>query len=113
MRLLITTPLAVVIDEEDVAYIRAQDETGTFGILPHHAGFLTVLNVSVLSWRNAAGKEHNVALRGGVLEVRDGLPKLMEKAAAYGIEDIEVPTVSLEEIFLAFYERGNDGGNHV
>ena len=47
------------------------------------------------------------------LEVRDGLAKVMEVAAAYGIEDIETPPVTLEEIFLAFYNRKNNGANHT
>lgn len=39
------------------------------------------------------------------LEVGQGLDILMEKAVPYGIEDIETKSVSLEEIFLAFYGR--------
>lgn len=39
------------------------------------------------------------------LEVGQGLDRLMEKAVPYGIEDIETKSVSLEEIFLAFYGR--------
>lgn len=81
MRLLITTPMAMVIDEEDVSSIRAQDETGTFGILPGHAAFLTVLAVSVLTWHDRQGREHNVAVRGGVLEVRDGLTRVATREA--------------------------------
>ncbi|MBK8024785.1 MAG: ABC transporter ATP-binding protein [Chloroflexi bacterium] len=44
------------------------------------------------------------------LEVRENLSKVMEIAAAYGIEDIEAPHVTLEEIFLNFYGRTNHGG---
>ena len=40
MRLLITTPTAVVIDEQDVVAVRAEDESGSFGILNGHADFL-------------------------------------------------------------------------
>ena len=53
MRLLITTPTAVVIDEQDVVAVRAEDESGSFGILNGHADFLTALTVSVVSWHNA------------------------------------------------------------
>ncbi|MCB9452207.1 MAG: ABC transporter ATP-binding protein [Anaerolineaceae bacterium] len=45
-----------------------------------------------------------------MLEVRSGLPKLMELAAAYQIEDVEAPHVTLEEIFLNFYDRTSNGG---
>lgn len=72
MRLLITTPMTVVIDAENVRHVRAEDETGAFGILPGHADFITVLSVSVVTWRNHTGDEHHVAVRGGVLTVRSG-----------------------------------------
>ncbi|MFP6581014.1 MAG: ABC transporter ATP-binding protein [Candidatus Hydrogenedentota bacterium] len=47
------------------------------------------------------------------LEIGDGLDKVMELAARYGIEDIETLPVSLEEIFLAFYEGRHEGVNHA
>ena len=41
------------------------------------------------------------------LEVREGLPAVMEAAAHYGITDLETQPVTLEEVFLAYYgERG-------
>ena len=72
MRLTVATPLAIVIEVSDVAHLRAEDDTGAFGILPGHADFLTALAVSVASWRDDRGVEHHVAVRGGMLEVRDG-----------------------------------------
>jgi len=72
VRLTVTTPLAIVIETGDVAHLRAEDETGAFGILPGHADFLTALAISVASWRDDYGAEHHIALRGGMLEVRDG-----------------------------------------
>jgi F-type H+-transporting ATPase subunit epsilon len=72
MKLTISTPLAIVVDTDDVAHLRAEDETGAFGILPRHDNFLTVLTVSVVTWRDGAGTEHHIAVRGGMLEVRDG-----------------------------------------
>jgi F-type H+-transporting ATPase subunit epsilon len=72
MRLTVTTPLAIVVEADDLAHLRAEDETGAFGILPDHADFLTALAVSVASWRDGRGAEHHVAVRGGMLEVRGG-----------------------------------------
>jgi F-type H+-transporting ATPase subunit epsilon len=72
MKLTVTTPLAIVLEADGVAHLRAEDETGAFGILPKHADFLTALALSVATWRDAAGAEHHVALRGGMLEVRGG-----------------------------------------
>jgi len=72
MRLLVTTPLTVAVDVADVQHVRAEDETGVFGILPGHADFVTVLAVTVITWRNKTDQEHYVAVRGGVLIVRGG-----------------------------------------
>jgi F-type H+-transporting ATPase subunit epsilon len=72
VKLAVYTPLSVVVEAPAVAHVRAEDATGAFGILPGHADFLTVLALSVLSWRDSTGQEHHVALRGGVLEVRAG-----------------------------------------
>jgi F-type H+-transporting ATPase subunit epsilon len=71
MRLSIATPLAIIVDATDVTCVRAEDETGAFGILQGHADFLTTLSVSVVTWRDD-GKDNHVAVRGGVLTVRGG-----------------------------------------
>ncbi len=52
MRLLITDPTAIIADLTGVASVRAEDESGSFGILAGHADLLTVLTVSVVSWRH-------------------------------------------------------------
>ncbi len=50
--------------------------------------------------------------QGILLEIRENLDKVMEAAVPFGITDIETVPVSLEEIFLAYYGKGN-GGNNV
>ncbi len=72
MKLVITTPISLAVDADDVSYVRAEDETGAFGILPGHADFITTLTVSVITWRSADERRHHVAVRGGVLIVREG-----------------------------------------
>jgi F-type H+-transporting ATPase subunit epsilon len=72
VRLTVTTPLAIIVEAGDVAHLRAEDETGAFGILSGHADFLTALAVSVVSWRDRQGAEHYIAVRGGMLAVRGG-----------------------------------------
>jgi ABC-2 type transport system ATP-binding protein len=47
-----------------------------------------------------------------MLEVRENLPQVLTTAAQHDIQDIETHSISLEEIFLAYYGKGN-GGNHV
>jgi len=80
--LVITTPTAVVVRSAAVTHLRAEDDSGAFGILPGHADLLTALSVSVVSWReaddnanadeNGTGRERHCAVRGGVLTVSDG-----------------------------------------
>lgn len=72
MRLLITTPTTVVADVEDVTAVRAEDASGSFGILPGHADLVTVLVPTVLRWQRAGGEKGFCALRGGVLRMSDG-----------------------------------------
>jgi F-type H+-transporting ATPase subunit epsilon len=73
MRLIVTTPTAIVLDEASVHHVRAEDSTGAFGVESGHADFLTTLAICVVRWRNSSGDgEHYIAVRGGVLRVRDG-----------------------------------------
>lgn len=72
MKLVIATPDAVVATYEDIAAIRAEDESGEFGILPRHADFLTALSVSVVGWRHMDGTQRYCAVRGGLLTVSGG-----------------------------------------
>ncbi|TCP39969.1 F0F1 ATP synthase subunit epsilon [Rhodovulum marinum] len=101
MRLVVTTPTALVEEVAGVRHIRAEDETGAFGILPGHADFVTVLPVSVVTWRGEDGGEGFVLVRGGVLTVRGG--DLVEIAArgAYRADDL----ADLGDDALAALER--------
>lgn len=69
MKLRIVTPLSVVVDE-DIDSLRAEDASGSFGILSGHAPFLTALAISIVSWRTDE-KERFCAVRGGVMTVGD------------------------------------------
>ena len=70
MRLRIVTPLSVVVDEA-IDGLRAEDATGSFGVLPGHAPFLTALAISIVGWQ-MADVERFCAVRGGVLTVTGG-----------------------------------------
>jgi F-type H+-transporting ATPase subunit epsilon len=72
MRLRITTPLATMVDEDGIVGLRAEDDSGSFGILPGHADFLTTLAVSVVSWTGADGAARHCAVRRGVFMVDRG-----------------------------------------
>ena len=47
------------------------------------------------------------------LEIRENLDVVIKKAVSYEIVDIETLPVTLEEIFLAFYNRRENGGHHA
>nr|WP_174890371.1 F0F1 ATP synthase subunit epsilon [Roseicella sp. DB1501] len=70
--MLLTDTLRVIVDHDDIVSLRAEDASGSFGILPGHADLLTVLAVSVLSWRHADGRQRFCAVRGGIMTVRGG-----------------------------------------
>ena len=72
LHLTITTPASVLVDRTDVRSVRAEDESGGFGILLGHTDLLTVLPASVVRWRNGDGVMHYCAVRGGVLTVSGG-----------------------------------------
>ena len=67
----IVTPLSEVI-EGDYAFVSGEDVRGSFGILPRHVRFQTVLEPGVLTLRSASGEELYVASERGYLEVENG-----------------------------------------
>lgn len=71
LHLTITTTMEVVVDAA-VSAVRAEDESGAFGILPGHTDLLTALPASVVRWRNGSGVEHYCGIRAGVLSVTEG-----------------------------------------
>lgn len=72
MRLLITEPMRVVLDDAEVTSVRAEDASGSFGILPGHADLVTALTPSVVAWQQADGRTRWCAVRRGVLSVSAG-----------------------------------------
>jgi F-type H+-transporting ATPase subunit epsilon len=89
MKLTVVTPLAIVLDAVEAIHVRAEDASGAFGILPHHADFLTVLAVSVVTWRDPEGQEHHVAVRGGMFDVRGGDSVTIATREAIRGDDLE------------------------
>ncbi|MGN6377129.1 MAG: F0F1 ATP synthase subunit epsilon [Sphingomonas sp.] len=100
MKLRITDPLQIVIDR-DVASVRAEDASGSFGILPGHADLLTALEISVVSWRDAAGTRGYCAVRKGILRVSDGNTVAIATREAHAGDDLD----QLEAVVLAGYRR--------
>ena len=72
LHLTVTTPAQILVESDNVVAVRAEDQSGSFGILPGHADLLTVLVPSVLRWRTADGAARFCAVRGGVFTVSSG-----------------------------------------
>lgn len=83
MTLRIMTPLVIVVDQQ-ASSLRASDVSGSFGILPGHADFLTRLAVSVVSWTTPEGASRYCAVRGGSLTARAGHIAIATREAVTG-----------------------------
>jgi len=104
MRLLITDPAQIVADHPDVDAVRAEDATGNFGILNGHADFLTALEISVVSWRHADGRQGFCAIRQGILTVSGGRDVQVATREAHIGDDLD----ALERDVLAGYRAHID-----
>jgi F-type H+-transporting ATPase subunit epsilon len=89
MRLRITTPLSIVIDEDAVEIVSAEDPSGGFAIQPHHADFLTTLSVGVVSWKSSGGVLHYCAVHGGVLSITGGQEVAVTTSEAIPGDDLD------------------------
>ncbi len=89
MKLTITTPAEILVETEGVVSVRAADASGWFGIRDGHADFLTVLDPSVMSWKNGDGTQHFAALQGGVLSVRGGAHVAVATREAFVGDDLD------------------------
>ncbi|MCA8883462.1 MAG: F0F1 ATP synthase subunit epsilon [Rhodobacteraceae bacterium] len=72
LKLTVTTPLQIVLRDDAVTSVRAEDASGDFGVRPGHADFLTVIDAGVLRWRGSDGPWRYCALRGGIFAVTGG-----------------------------------------
>lgn len=55
---------------ENISFFRAEDKSGSFGILPRHIEFLTILEPAI-AIAVIENKEHYYAFNGGVLSFRN------------------------------------------
>lgn len=110
LSLLVTTPTSVAAKLTGLRHLRAEDASGAFGIWPGHADLLTALAVSVVSWRDAGGREGYCAVRGGVLTVRDGARIAVATREAVVGDDLQ----ALERDVLARFrhDREEEGEAH-
>jgi F-type H+-transporting ATPase subunit epsilon len=104
MRLSILTPLTVAVDEDGILALRAEDASGSFGILPGHAEFLTSLAISVVDWKRADGSRHYCAVRRGMLSVTGGRTIAIATREAVPGEDL----LNLHEVVLSRFRASQE-----
>lgn len=104
MRLRITDPTAILVDT-DIVSVRAEDASGSFGILPGHADFLTALAISIVSWRALDGKGGYCAVRNGILTVSGGTDVAVATREGHAGDDLD----TLEHEVLARYRERDEG----
>ena len=109
MRLLITDPTAVIADHADIESVRAEDDSGSFGMLDGHADLLTVLAVSVLSWRHRDGRAGFCAVRRGVLRVHGGRQVSVATRQAQPGDDLETLEREVLQRFRAEIDAERSG----
>lgn len=71
----IITPQAIKTVEK-LSFFRAEDKSGSFGILSRHTAFLTVLE-SAIAIAVIDNKEHYYAFNGGILSFKNNHLKIM------------------------------------
>jgi F-type H+-transporting ATPase subunit epsilon len=94
MKLRITDPTAILVDT-DVRSVRAEDASGSFGILSGHADFLTALGVSI----------GYCAVRNGILTVSHGTEVAVATREGHVGDDLG----TLEHDVLARYRERDEG----
>jgi len=113
MKLEVSTPTAIPVREDDLVSVRAEDASGSFGIWPGHTDFITVLSVSVLSWRRQDGSESHCAVRGGVLTMRRGERIAVATQEAVPGEDLARLEHDVLERLRAADEQARDARIHA
>ena len=103
LQLLISTPQQVLVDAADLRSLRAEDASGSFGLLPGHVDFLTVLVPTVVRWQHADGRAGFCAVGGGVLCLQGGR---IELACRDGVLGEDLP--QLQERVIAAREQQRD-----
>lgn len=109
MRLRIITPLLIVVDE-DVLSVRAEDASGAFGILQGHARFLTALAISIVSWRTTTAEQF-CALRGGAMTV--GAASNIDIATREAIRGNDLASLDTEVLARFQSDADEERSEHV
>lgn len=78
LTLRVITPDRIVLDTTAEA-VRVPASDGLMGFLPRHANLVAALDVGLLSWREG-GKESEIFVSGGFVEVRENTVRVVSEA---------------------------------
>ena len=98
MRLKILLPYKIMVDEE-VTKIVAEAENGSFGILPRHIDFVTILVPGILFFESKEEEEEFIAIDEGVL-VKQGDEVFVSTRNAIQEKDLSQLQKTVEQEFL-------------
>jgi len=89
-RLEIVTPQGALFDDQ-VKMVTVPGKEGEFGILPHHASLITLLQAGVIEYEKADGTKGLVAINWGHVKIEEsGVTILADGAVAIGGTDSEI-----------------------
>jgi F-type H+-transporting ATPase subunit epsilon len=94
-------------DIGDVHSFVGEDDTGSFGLLPGHARFMTCLTFGLARFRNGQGLWHYLAMPGAVLYFSEGMLNLCTRR--YYLETDYGRIVELMETRLLAEEQAMSG----
>jgi len=90
MRLEIVTPQGALFDDQ-VKMVTVPGKEGEFGILPHHASLITLLQAGVIEYEKADGTKGLVAINWGHVKIEEsGVTILADGAVALSGTDSEL-----------------------
>jgi F-type H+-transporting ATPase subunit epsilon len=90
MRLEIVTPQGALFDDQ-VKMVTVPGKEGEFGILPHHASLITLLQSGVIEYEKADGTKGLVAINWGHVKIEEsGVTILADGAVAISGTDGEL-----------------------
>jgi F-type H+-transporting ATPase subunit epsilon len=90
IRLEIVTPQGILFDDQ-VKMVTVPGKEGEFGILPHHASLITLLQAGVIEYEKADGTKGLVAINWGHIKIEEsGITILADGAVAIGGSDSEI-----------------------
>jgi F-type H+-transporting ATPase subunit epsilon len=90
--------------EQKTNKITAEAENGSFGLLPNHIDFVSLLVPGILSFETEEGEERFLAVDTGVL-VKRGQRVLVSVGQAFGGEDLQSLEQTVAEEFLKLDDR--------